>query len=75
MKTTHILKTDFGVTAELHLNEETGHFNCIWDGAPPFGKWPKDLLEKVIKVYLPWRNEIVAEWAERTAKKVLVIDM
>ena len=75
MTTRHILKTDFGVSAELELNEKTGHFNCVWDGAPPLGKWPSDLLEKIMKVYLPWRNEILAEWAKRTNTTMLVIDI
>lgn len=71
----HILKTDFGVTAELHFNEENGCFNCVWDGTPCFGRWPKDLAERVIKLYLPWRNQILAEWANRTGKEVRVIDI
>jgi hypothetical protein len=75
MKTKHILKTDFGVTAELELNEEFGHFNCVWDGAPPLGKWPKDLVERVMKLYVPWRNGIFADWANRTGNKVVVIDI
>jgi hypothetical protein len=69
MMTKHILKTDFGVTAELELNEEIGDFNCVWDGTPPFGKWPKELVERVMKLYLPWRNEILADWQSERERK------
>jgi hypothetical protein len=74
-KKTHILRTDFGVTVELHFNEKNGHFTCVWDGTPSFGRWPKDLVERVMKLYLPWRNEILADWANRTGKEVLVINI
>jgi len=46
-KKTHILRTDYGVTVELHFNEKNGHFNCVWDGTTSFGRWPKDLVERV----------------------------
>jgi hypothetical protein len=74
MVTKHILKTDFGVTAELELNEEAGHFDCQWDGTPPLGMWPKKFLKKVLRVYLPWRDQILGDWARRTGKKVLVVN-
>jgi hypothetical protein len=75
MMTKHILKTDFGVTAQLELNEETGQFNCQWDGTPPIGKWSKDLFEKVMDVYLPWRNQLLNAWCKRSGNRMMLINL
>ena len=72
MITKHILKTDFGVTAELEFNEENGNFNCVWEGLPKhLGGAPRD---KILSAYIPWRDQILEAWSNRTGKKVLVID-
>ena len=73
MKTKHILKTDFGVTIEMNFNEETSHSFCVWDGLPK--KVSQELRDKITSQYIPWRNQILEAWSNRTGKKVLVIDL
>jgi hypothetical protein len=69
----HILKTDFGVTATMSFNEDTGQFACVWDGLPK--KLSKKLSDKISSQYFPWRNQILKAWSDRIGKKVLVIDL
>jgi hypothetical protein len=73
MITKHILKTDFGVTVEMCFNEETGHYTCVWDGLPKGVS--QEMRNKITSQYLPWRNQILEAWSDRTGKKVLVIDL
>jgi hypothetical protein len=73
MVTKHILKTDFGVAVELHLNEDTGDFNCAWEGLPK--RVSPALRDKVLGVYIPWRNQLIGEWAQRKDKIVGLITL
>jgi hypothetical protein len=73
MITKHILKTDFGVKVELHFNEETGHFNCMWEGLPK--KISQALRDKILNAYMPWRDQILGAWAKRTSNKVVVTNV
>ena len=66
----HILKLSCGLTVELVLDEATGHFDCEWSERPT-----KALLPAIVKEYQPWRNEILAAWAERTGNRVLLVDL
>ncbi len=66
----HILKLSCGLTVELFLDEATGHFDCMWSRRPA-----KKLLPVITKEYVPWRNSILEAWAERSGKKMLVIDL
>ena len=69
-KPRHILKLSCGITVELVLDEKTGQFTCDWSERPT-----KALLPVIEKEYLPWRNEIIEEWAERTGNKVLLVTL
>jgi hypothetical protein len=72
MTTKYILETDFGVTCTLAFDEETGIFNCVWEGLP---KHLNHILrDKILSAYVPWRDQILGDWAKRTGKKVLVVD-
>jgi hypothetical protein len=31
------------------------------------------MRDKILSVYLPWRNQLLDEWARRIGKRVLVI--
>ena len=66
----HILKLSCGLSVELFLDEVTGAFNCEWSARPT-----KKLLPKILREYVPWRNEIIEAWSRRTGKKVLVVDL
>jgi hypothetical protein len=66
----HILKFSCGITCEVTLDEKTGAFNCEWSELPT-----KKLLPKILREYVPWRNEIIEAWAQRTGKRVLVVDL
>ncbi len=73
MVTKHILQTDFGITAELELNDETGDFKCVWKGLP---KHPSEAQrEKILGVYIPRRDQLIEEWAKRTGKIVRIINL
>jgi hypothetical protein len=67
----HILKLSCGLTVELHLDEASGRFDCEWSPELP----TPSLLPSIEKEYLPWRNEIIAAWAHRNGKRVLVVDL
>lgn len=72
MKTTHIIKMQCGVTAEMELDEESGQMSIQWDPGPPFkGK----LFEQIKAEYRPWRDQILADWSKRTGKKMMLIEM
>jgi hypothetical protein len=73
MTTRHILKTDFGVTAELELNEKTGYFNCVWEGLPK--DISHELRDKILSTYIPWRNQLIGHWAQKTGRIVRVITL
>ena len=66
MITRHILKTDFGVTAELELDEESGDFNCAWEGLP------KDishaLREKILSAYVHGETNSLENGRKEQAK-------
>jgi hypothetical protein len=64
------LKLSCGLTVTLVLNEATGAFSCEWSEPPT-----KAMIPGIGKEYLPWRNEIIEEWTQRTGKRVLVIDL
>jgi hypothetical protein len=73
MVTKHILQTDFGITAELELNEDTGDFKCVWEGLPKH--IGGTLRSKILNVYIPWRDGLVGDWAKRTQKIVRIINL
>ena len=73
MITKYILKTDFGVTAELKFNEENGNFNCVWEGLPEHLSWA--LRDKILNAYMPWRDQILGALTKRTSNKVVVINI
>jgi hypothetical protein len=66
----HILKLSCGITIELLLDEATGFFNCEWSELPS-----RKTLHVIEREYMPWRNGIIAAWAQRTGKKVMVLDL
>jgi hypothetical protein len=66
----HVLKLSCGITVELFLDEATGAFDCEWSKRPT-----KKLLPAILKEYTPWRNSILEAWAERSGKKMLVLDL
>jgi hypothetical protein len=70
MKTTHVLKLSCGITCLMHFDEETAHFDCEWSERPT-----KALLPAIEKEYNPWRNEIIEAWAQRSGKRVLLVDL
>ena len=69
-KSRHILNLSCGITVTMLFDEETANFDCEWSERPT-----KALLPAIEKEYLPWRNEIFAAWAERTGKKILLVDL
>jgi hypothetical protein len=73
MITKHILKTDFGVTVELEFNEENGTFNCVWEGLPKHLSGA--LRDKILNTYIPWRDQFIGEWAQKTGKTMRVISL
>jgi len=66
----HILKLSCGLTVELVIDEATGRFDGEWSERPT-----KALLPAIEAEYIPWRNEIIASWAERTGQRVLLVDL
>lgn len=70
MKTTHILKTSAGVSVDMAFDEDDASFECQWSPPPPF---TAAVRRQVIKEYIPWRNEIIARWSERTGRKVAIL--
>jgi len=66
----NILKLSCGVTVELTLDEQSGRFDCQWSRRPT-----KKMLPAITKEYQPWRNEIIAAWAQRTGNRVLLLDL
>jgi len=59
-----------GITCVMTVDEETGNFDCEWSRRPT-----KELLPAIMKEYGPWRNSILEEWAKRSGKKMLVVDL
>lgn len=70
--TTHILKMTCGITCSMLLNETTGHFDCTWSPEPPFAP---DLCALMLPEYLPWRDRIIKEWAQRTGRSTLLVTL
>jgi hypothetical protein len=66
----HILKLSCGLTVELVINEESGRLDCEWSERPTPAALPA-----ITKEYQPWRNEIIAAWAQRTGNRVLLVDL
>jgi hypothetical protein len=65
----HILRLSCGITCELTIDEASGQFSCEWSERPTL-----KLLPKIEREYIPWRNSVLAEWAGRNNKRVMVID-
>jgi hypothetical protein len=68
---THVLKMQCGVTVTIKLRDKPFEMTCYWEPVPPFAR---DLAERVIVEYMPWRDEILRDWAKRSNTRLLVID-
>ena len=66
----HVLNLSCGLTVELVVDEETGRFDCEWSERPTSAA-----LAAITGEYLPWRNEILTAWAQRTGNRVLLVDL
>lgn len=66
----HILNLDCGIICVMSFNEENAEMDCYWDPGPPF---TKAQFEQIKKHYIPWRDQIVQKWSERTGLKIMVI--
>jgi hypothetical protein len=73
MITTHVLKTDCGVTIEMKFDEDTSQFSCEWGGLPK--KVSPELKRKIISQYRSWRHQILQAWSDRTGKRALLIEI
>lgn len=69
-KTIHVLKMSCGVTVRMKLREKDCQMSCLWIPGPPFSK---EMLDRIMVEYIPWRNEIMEAWGERNQKRVLCI--
>lgn len=67
----YILQTDCGVTCEMEI-DESGQPTCTWSPAPPY---TSALAQRVIPQYRKWRDEIYREYAQRTGKRILVVEI
>ena len=64
----HVLKLSCGLTVSMVVGEATGELNCKWSKRPT-----KKVLPEIEREYIPWRDEIIEAWAERTSQKVMVL--
>ena len=60
----HVFRS--GVRATATLTDDPPTYLVEWDGRPNRG---------VLGEYLQWRQTILADFTERTGKKVLVVDL
>lgn len=60
----HTFRNDVRATATL--TDDPPHFAIEWDGRPS---------RAMVDEYLKWRKTILADFTERTGKKVLVVDI
>ena len=70
MKHEHKLKMSCGVTVESTFDDETAQWSCVW--TPPYPYRPA-LRKKVLREYIPWRDAILAEWARKNGKRVMIV--
>ena len=66
----HVLRTAVGVVIEATLDPVTFQFNCCWSPPPPY---PSKKFKKIMREYVPWRDAIMEEAAQRAGIRVLMV--
>jgi len=69
-RTRHILNLSCGITCTMLFDETDARFGIEWSKRPT-----PELMPSILKEYQPWRNEIIAAWAQRTGNGVLLVDL
>jgi DNA gyrase inhibitor GyrI len=70
--TKHVLRMSCGVTVEMTFNEQTAQMHYEWTPAPPYSL---KKIKKIREEYEPWRNGIMAAWAQRNKKNVMLLSL
>ena len=70
MPETYVLKMSMGITCRLSMNG--GQFTCYWTPPPPYSR---KACKRIAREYEPWRNRIIADYAQKTGQRVMVITL
>ena len=66
----YILKTSVGVMCQATVEGESFHFH--WTPPPPH---TQVVIEQIAAEYIPWRNQIFADYTRRTGKRILLVTL
>jgi len=66
----NILKMSMGITCRLSMDD--GKIKCHWAPPPPYSR---EVCKQIAREYEPWRNRIIADYAQKTGTRVTVITL